>query len=117
VKLIVCDASPLIVIAKSGLIPVLKGTAEDVIVPETVYAEATIDLTLPGAEAIRVAVAAGHIQFRPDVARPDTIPTKSCPVWMPWMPVNAPPSISPVRCNVRCSWTSVAGGRRLGAED
>jgi len=74
VKLIVCDASPLIVIAKTGLIPVLKGTAEEVIVPETVYAETTIDLTLPGAEAIRVAVEAGHIQVRPDVARPDTDP-------------------------------------------
>jgi len=74
VKLIVCDASPLIVIARSGLIAVLKGTAENVMVPETVFAAATIDLALPGAEAIRVAVEAGHIQVRPDVARPDTDP-------------------------------------------
>lgn len=69
-KLIVSDASPLIVIAKSGLIPVLKGMAEEVIVPEAVYAECTLDLALPGAEAIRVAVEAGHIQVRPNAARP-----------------------------------------------
>jgi predicted nucleic acid-binding protein len=77
VKLIVCDTSPLIVIAKTGLIPVLKDTAEEVIVPETVYAEGTIDRTLPGAEAVRVAVEAGHIEVRPDVAGPDTDPDEA----------------------------------------
>jgi predicted nucleic acid-binding protein len=34
VKLIVSDASPLIVIAKTELIPVLNGMVEEVIVPE-----------------------------------------------------------------------------------
>jgi predicted nucleic acid-binding protein len=33
VKLIVSDASPLIVIAKTGLIPLLNGMVEEVIVP------------------------------------------------------------------------------------
>jgi predicted nucleic acid-binding protein len=74
VKLIVSDASPLIVIAKTGLIPVLNGLVEEVIVPETVYAECTLDLTLPGAQAVRAAVEAGQIQARPDVVRPDADP-------------------------------------------
>ena len=73
-KLIVCDASPLIVIAKTGLIPVLNRMADEVIVPETVHSEATIDLTLPGGEAIRAAVKAGHIQVRPGIVRPDSDP-------------------------------------------
>lgn len=71
-KLIISDASPLIVIAKTGLIPVLNGMVEEVIVPETVYAECTLDLTLPGAQAVRAAVEAGQIQARPDVPRPDS---------------------------------------------
>jgi predicted nucleic acid-binding protein len=74
VKLIVSDASPLIVIAKTGLIPVLNGMVEEVIIPETVYAECTLDLALPGAQAVLAAVEAGHIHARPDVARPDADP-------------------------------------------
>lgn len=66
-KLIVSDASPLIVIARSGLIPVLSGMAEEVIIPETVYAECTVDLTLPGAQAVHLAVKAGHIRVRADI--------------------------------------------------
>lgn len=65
-KLIVSDASPLIVIAKSGLIPVLTDLVEDVIVPKTVYSECTIDPALPGAQAVHAAVTAGKIQVRPD---------------------------------------------------
>ena len=75
-KLIVCDASPLIVIAKTGLIPVLNGMAEEVIIPATVYAECTLDIALPGAQAVRAAVETGQIQARPDVARPDADPDK-----------------------------------------
>jgi hypothetical protein len=66
-RLIVSDASPLIVIAKSGLIPVLNGMVEEVIIPETVYGECTFDPALPGAKAVRAAVEAGHIHVRPDV--------------------------------------------------
>lgn len=73
-KLIVSDASPLIVIARSELIPVLNGMAEEVIIPETVYAECTVDLALPGAQAVRLAVQAGHVQVRPDVTRSDDQP-------------------------------------------
>lgn len=73
-KLIVSDASPLIVIARSGLIPVLNGMAEEVIIPETVYVECTVDLALPGAQAVRLAVQAGHVQVRPDVTRLDDQP-------------------------------------------
>ncbi|MGE0666803.1 MAG: DUF3368 domain-containing protein [Sphingomonadales bacterium] len=71
-RLIVSDASPLIVIARTGLIPVLKRMVEEVIVPATVYAECTHDLTLPGARAVRAAVEAGDIQVRPGVVPPIT---------------------------------------------
>lgn len=67
-KLIVSDASPLIVIARSGLIPVLNGLVEEVIIPQTVYAECTVDPALPGAQAVLAAVKAGHIQVRPDAS-------------------------------------------------
>ena len=70
-KLIVSDASPLIVIARSGLIPVLNGMVEEVIVPATVYAECTLDLALPGAQAVSAAVEAGQVHVRPDLTRPD----------------------------------------------
>lgn len=65
-----CDASPLIVMAKSGLIPVLNGVAEDVIIPQTVYAECTVEASLPGAQAVRAAAEAGHIHLRPDATGP-----------------------------------------------
>jgi len=70
VKLIVSDASPLIALAKSGLIPLLNGLVEEVIVPETVYAECTAEIALPGAQAVRAALEAGHLQVRPDAVRP-----------------------------------------------
>lgn len=66
-KLIVSDASPLIIFARSGLIPVLNGIVEEVIVPETVYAECTAEIGLPGAQAVRAAVEAGQIQVRADI--------------------------------------------------
>lgn len=43
-KLVVSDASPLIVIAKSGLIPVLTRLVEEIVIPEAVYAECTVDI-------------------------------------------------------------------------
>ena len=63
-KLIVSDASPLIVIAKSGLLPVLTALVEEVVIPETVYAECTVEISLPGARAVRAAVEAGQIASR-----------------------------------------------------
>ncbi len=41
-KLVVSDASPLIVIAKSGLIPVLTRLVEEIIIPDAVYTECTV---------------------------------------------------------------------------
>lgn len=78
-KLVVSDASPLIVIARSGLIPVLNGMVEEVVIPETVYAECTRNLGLPGAEAVRAAVDAGRIRVRPNVAGPDEDPANEAP--------------------------------------
>ncbi|WP_428663045.1 DUF3368 domain-containing protein [Reyranella sp.] len=73
-KLVVSDASPLIVIAKSGLIPVLTRLVKEIIIPGTVYAECTVDIALPGAQAVRTAVESGQIHVRPDIARADGVP-------------------------------------------
>jgi predicted nucleic acid-binding protein len=67
VKLIVADTSPLIVVARSRLVPVLKQVAEEVVLPATVYAECTLDMGRPGAQAIRAAVVAGKLAVHPDV--------------------------------------------------
>lgn len=76
-KLIVSDASPLIMFAKSGLIPVLNGMVEEVIIPETVYAECTPDPALPGAQAVRLAVETGQIQVRPDAKPSEGYPVEA----------------------------------------
>lgn len=73
-KLIVSDASPLIVIAKSGLLPVLTALVEEVVIPETVYAECTVEISLPGARAVRAAVETGQIHVRPDAKGPSDEP-------------------------------------------
>lgn len=73
-KLIVSDASPLIVIAKSGLLPVLTALVEEVVIPETVYAECTVEISLPGARAVRAAVETGQIHVRPDAQAPSDDP-------------------------------------------
>jgi predicted nucleic acid-binding protein len=72
VNRIVCDASPLIVIAKSGLIPVLGAMIAEVIIPQAVYDECTVDVALPGAQAIRRAMADGKIGVHPGVQGPDS---------------------------------------------
>jgi predicted nucleic acid-binding protein len=71
VKLIVSDASPLIVIARTGLIPVLNEMVEEVVIPEAVYAECTRNPRLPGADALHAAVVSGRIHVRPDAAGSD----------------------------------------------
>ena len=73
-RLIVSDASPLIVIAKSGLLPVLTALVEEVVIPETVYGECTVEISLPGARAVRAAVETGQIHVRPDAKGPSDDP-------------------------------------------
>jgi predicted nucleic acid-binding protein len=70
VRLIVSDASPLIMIARSGLLPVFNAMVEELIIPETVHAECTIDPALPSARTISLAVEVGQIQVRPDATGP-----------------------------------------------
>jgi len=69
VKGIVADSSPLIVLARSGLIPVLRRLANEVFVPATVMAECSADGSKPGAQAIRQACDAALIDVRPDFDR------------------------------------------------
>jgi predicted nucleic acid-binding protein len=74
VKIVVAGASPLIVIARSGLLFVLTGLADAVVVPQTVYDECAADVKLPGARAIRSAVEARQIEVRPDAPIDDLAP-------------------------------------------
>jgi hypothetical protein len=60
------DSSPLIVLALSGLIPVARQVAGDVLAPAAVFSECTIDPEKPGARAIIEAQAEGLIEVRPD---------------------------------------------------
>jgi len=64
---IVADSSPLIVLARSGLIDVLRQVAGAIVAPATVYRECTTEAALPGAQAIRQARDSGRIEVRPDV--------------------------------------------------
>lgn len=66
-KLIVADSSPLIVLARSGLIPVLVQVAGEVVTPATVFAECTADRDKPGAQAIIRAKEERLVEVRPDV--------------------------------------------------
>jgi predicted nucleic acid-binding protein len=68
VTLIVTDASPLIVLARSGLVTALVEVAGQVIVPAAVMAECTDEPSRPGAQAILRARDEGLIEVRPDVA-------------------------------------------------
>lgn len=65
-KLIVADASPLIVLARSSLIEVLTKVAGEVAVPETVFAECTVDIERPGAKGILDAQARALLTLHPD---------------------------------------------------
>lgn len=65
-KLVVADSSPLIVLARSGLISVLRQVAGEVLVSATVFSECTADAERPGARAIIRAKAEGLIDIRPD---------------------------------------------------
>jgi uncharacterized protein len=73
-QMIVADASPLIMLARSGLIDVLRVLAGQVIVPEAVWNECVSGGSRPGAAAIRSARQAGHIHVRADVALNDPLP-------------------------------------------
>jgi predicted nucleic acid-binding protein len=76
VKRIVADSSPLIVLARSGLIPVLNQVAGHVLAPAAVFPECTADAARPGAEAILQAREERLIELRADLeARwPDVAP-------------------------------------------
>jgi uncharacterized protein len=65
-RMIVADASPLIMLARSGLIDVLCVIAGEVIVPEAVWDECMTDGSRPGSKAILAAQKAGHIIIRVD---------------------------------------------------
>ena len=64
---VVADSSPLIVLARSGLISVLRQVAGEVLAPATVFSECTADPQRPGARAIVRAKEEGVIALRPDV--------------------------------------------------
>jgi predicted nucleic acid-binding protein len=65
-KLIVADSGPLIALACSGHLDVLKAIVAQVLIPETVYVECTANSALPGAQEIAAAVVADKLQRIPD---------------------------------------------------
>jgi uncharacterized protein len=73
-RMIVADASPLIMLARSGLIDVLRVIAGEVIVPGAVWDECVSDGSRPGSKAILVAQKAGHIEVRAGGALNDPLP-------------------------------------------
>ena len=73
-RMIIADASPLIMLARSGLIDVLRVLAGKVIVPEAVWNECIGGGARPGATAILSARQAGHIEVRADAVLNDPLP-------------------------------------------
>ena len=73
-RMIIADASPLIMLARSGLIDVLRVLAGKVIVPEAVWNECVSGGLRPGAAAIVSATQAGHIEVRADAELNDPLP-------------------------------------------
>jgi predicted nucleic acid-binding protein len=66
VKVIVADSSPLIVFARSELLPMLRQIVGEIVVPQTVYEECTGDMSKPGAQIIAEAHHAGLLTVHPD---------------------------------------------------
>lgn len=65
-KLIVADSSPLIVFARSDLLPILRQVVGEIVVPQTVYEECTGDMYKPGAKIIAGAYQAGLLTVHHD---------------------------------------------------
>lgn len=76
-RLIVADSSPLIVFARSQLLPILRQIVGEIVVPQTVYEECTGDMNKPGAKIIACAYQAGLLTVHRDslvVALPTNMP-------------------------------------------
>jgi hypothetical protein len=73
-RVIVADASPLIMLARSDLLSVLKAVAGDIVVPDAVWRECVRDAAKPGAQAIQSAHAAGLLDVRPSIWHGDPLP-------------------------------------------
>lgn len=65
-RLVVADSSPLIVFARSELLPILRQVAGEIVVPQTVYEECTGDMNKPGARIIADAHQAGLLTVHRD---------------------------------------------------
>jgi predicted nucleic acid-binding protein len=71
--LIVADSSPLIAIARSGHLELLRSVVGTVQIPHTVLQECVHDLSKPGAQRIQQAVTEGLITCLPDPMVPATL--------------------------------------------
>ena len=67
-RLIVTDTGPLIIYARTGYLPVLRGVADCIVLTQTVQHECTRNAWQPGAVVILEALAQGHLTVVPDVA-------------------------------------------------
>ncbi len=66
-RLIVTDTGPLIIYARTGYLPVLRGVAGSIVLTQTVQHECTRNPWQPGAAAILEALAQGHLTVVTDV--------------------------------------------------
>lgn len=66
-RLIVTDTGPLIIYARTGNLPVLRGVADCIVLTQTVLHECTRNAWQPGAAVILDALAHGHLTTVPDV--------------------------------------------------
>jgi hypothetical protein len=73
-RVIVADASPLIMLARSDLLSVLKAVSGGVVVPEAVWHECVREPAKPGAQAILAARNAGMLDVQASVWTGDPLP-------------------------------------------
>jgi uncharacterized protein len=72
VKLLVADAGPLIIMARSRCVELLTQVAGEVMVTQTVYAECVAHAK-PGAAALKLSVRKGLIRLIPDAPLPEAM--------------------------------------------
>ena len=66
--LVVADAGPLIVFARSGHLPLLQQVVGELVISQTVFAECTLEPQKPGATTLALAAKNGVIQVHADAS-------------------------------------------------
>lgn len=72
-RLIISDAGPLIIFARSGRLRIIQSLAKEIVITETVRRECVAGAGRPGAQAISPAVSSSAISVIDDPAIPDEL--------------------------------------------